>query len=186
VSVSVTNRQRRLRVSEARLSRVAQSALASLGRTRQDLHVAVVGDREIRRLHERYLGIRLPTDVLAFDLDGPGPSRLLGEVIISADTARRQAARVGVTLALELDMLLVHGLLHLVGYDDHSPVEASRMHERERRILSLVRRRPPPARLFAGLLGPPGSHSRTRAPRGTLAQRPGRRVIRAGAGRQRR
>jgi probable rRNA maturation factor len=101
-------------VSEARLGRVARSALSSLGRKEQDLHVTVVGDREIRRLHERYLDVRRATDVLAFGLEGPGPSRLLGEVIISADTAARQASRLGVTLALEQDLLLVHGLLHLV------------------------------------------------------------------------
>src|SRR5262249_12835939 len=148
----VSNRQRRLRVSVARLARVAGSALSRLGHKARDLHVTVVGDREIGRLHERYLGARRPTDVLAFELSGPGPSRLLGEVIISADTALRQAERVGVTLAVELDLLVVHGLLHLVGYDDHTPGEARLMHERAHQILSRVRRRPPPARLFAGLL----------------------------------
>ena len=87
-------------------------------------------------------------------------------------------------MALELDMLLVHGLLHLVGYDDHSTVEARRMHERERRILSLVRRRPPPARLFGGLLDPPGASARTRASRRGLARESRRRAIRAVDGRR--
>jgi probable rRNA maturation factor len=123
-----------------------------LRRPDRELHVTVVGDREIGQLHARYLGVRGPTDVLAFNMDGPGPSRLLGEVIISADTAARQAARVDVSLALELDLLLVHGLLHLVGYDDHEPRAARRMHERAREILSRVRRPPPPDRLFSGLL----------------------------------
>jgi probable rRNA maturation factor len=154
LSVSVENWQRRRRVSRPRLARVARSALVLLGHTRRDLHVAVVGDREVRRLHERYLGQRRATDVLAFEVDGPGPSRLLGEVIISADTAARQASRVGVALALEMDLLLVHGLLHLVGYDDHDPDAARRMHEREYQILSRVRRCPPPACLFTGLLDP--------------------------------
>jgi probable rRNA maturation factor len=176
LSVSVSNRQRRLRVSGARLGRVAGSALSSLGRKGHDLHVAVVGDREIRQLHERYLGRPCTTDVLAFNLQGPGPSRLLGEVIISADTALRQASRVGVTLALELDLLLVHGLLHLVGYDDHTPGKARLMHERERQILSQIRHRVPPTRLFTGLLdsttGAPGA---TRAPRMRLVRRTRRR-----------
>jgi probable rRNA maturation factor len=154
VSVSVKNRQGRLTISPSRLDTVAKSALSMLKRADRELHVTVVGDAEIRRLHERYLGVRGPTDVLAFNLEGPGPSRLLGEVIISADTAARQAARRDVSLALELDLLLVHGLLHLVGYDDHDPRAARRMHERTRDILSRVRRRPPPARLFDGLLDP--------------------------------
>jgi probable rRNA maturation factor len=154
LTVSVENCQRRLRVSRARLGRVARSALAILGRARRDLHVTVVGDGEIQRLHERYLGVPRPTDVLAFNLEGPGTSALLGEVIISADTAARQASRVGIAPALEMDLLLVHGLLHLVGYDDHDPEEARRMHEREYEVLARVRRRPPPARLFTGLLDP--------------------------------
>ena len=90
--------------------------------------------------------------MLAFDLTGPGPSPALGEVIISADTAARQAAALGVSVALELDLLLVHGLLHLAGYDDHTPTGARRMHERAREILSSRRRRPLPRRLWAGLL----------------------------------
>jgi rRNA maturation RNase YbeY len=141
----------------------------------------VVGDREIRRLHERYLGVRRATDVLAFDLEGPGPSRLLGEVIISADTAQRQAARLGVPVALEMDLLLVHGLLHLVGYDDHEPGDARRMHQREYQILSRSRRRPPPARLFTGLLDP-GTGTRAvggRSPRWKPAPQPGRRPVSA-------
>ena len=134
-----------------------------LKRTDRELHVTVVGDPEIRRLHERYLGVRGPTDVLAFELEVPGPSRLLGEVIISADTAARQAARLDISLALELDLLLVHGLLHLVGYDDRDPRAARRMHQRARDILSRIRRRPPPARLFTGLLDPRTSPHAVRA-----------------------
>jgi probable rRNA maturation factor len=152
LSVSVENRQRHVRVSSARLAAVARAALSSLRRVDRDLDVTVVGDREIRRLHERYLGVRRATDVLAFDLAGPGPSRLLGQVIISADTAARQAARLGVAVAQEMDLLLVHGLLHLAGYDDHDPRKARLMHEREHQILSRARRRPPPARLWAGLI----------------------------------
>ena len=155
MTVSIQSRQRSVRVSAARLAAVARSALSSVGRAHHDLDVTVVSDREIRRLNARYLGKRRATDVLAFDLTGPGPSRLLGEVVISADTAARQAAAVGVAVALELDLLLVHGVLHLTGYDDHTPSAARRMHERARRILSARRRRPVPARLWTGLLPAP-------------------------------
>jgi probable rRNA maturation factor len=163
LSVSVENRQRHVRVSSARLAAVARAALSSLRRVDRDLDVTVVGDREIRRLHERYLGVRRATDVLAFDLAGPGPSRLLGQVIISADTAARQAARLGVAVAQEMDLLLVHGLLHLAGYDDHDPQKARLMHERAHQILSRARRRPPPARLWAGLIDA-GAGARALAP----------------------
>lgn len=152
MSVSVQNRQRRVRVSLSRLGTVARRALTALGHKNRELHVTIVDDREIRRLHGRYLGSRRATDVITFDLEGPASSPLLGEVVISADTAERQSQQVGVPVALELDLLLVHGLLHLSGWDDHDPDDARRMHERARKILSSGRRRPLPKQLWDGLL----------------------------------
>jgi probable rRNA maturation factor len=152
LSVTIHSRQQRIPISLSRLRRTAARALSALGRADRDLDVTVVDDAQIRRLNARYLGARRATDVLAFNLDVPGPSRLLGEVIISAETAARQAARLGVPAAIEMDLLVVHGLLHLVGYDDHDPGQARRMHERAREILSSGRRRGLPARLWAGLL----------------------------------
>ncbi len=150
--VSVRNLQTRIRVELPRLRSLARRTLSALGRGDREVHVTVVDDRRIRGLNSRYLGKRTPTDVLAFDLESPGPARLLGEVVISAESAARQSRRLGVPLALELDLLLVHGLLHLVGYDDHDRLEARLMHERERDLLSRGRRRPVPARLWDGLL----------------------------------
>jgi len=151
MAVAVSNCQRRVRLSTPRLRATAQAALDALGRGDRELHVSVVGDRAIRRLNGRYLRSHTTTDVLAFDLDAPGPTRLLGEVIVSADTASRQAKRVGVSVALELDLLVVHGVLHLAGWDDDEPREARLMHERERAILAGARRQAP-ARLWSGLL----------------------------------
>lgn len=151
--VAVSNRQRRVRVSTPRLRATAEAALRALGRADLHVDVTVVDDPAIRRLNARYLRRRTTTDVLAFDLEAPGPSRLMGEVIVCADTARRQARRVGVSVALELDLLVVHGLLHLAGWDDHEPREARLMHEREREILAETGRRAP-SRLWNGLLEP--------------------------------
>jgi probable rRNA maturation factor len=152
VPVVVANLQRRSRISSPRLRGVARRTLAALGRADREVHVTVVDDRRIRALNARYLGKRRATDVLAFDLAGPGPARLWGEVIVSAETAARQARRVGVPLAVELDLLVVHGLLHLAGYDDHEPRRARRMHERAREILVGRAPRSVPSRLWAGLL----------------------------------
>ncbi len=151
MAAAVSNRQRRVRISTPRLRATAESALGALGRADRDVHVSVVDDAAIRRLNSRYLRRRTTTDVLAFDLDVPGPSRLLGEVIVSADTARRQARQAGVPVALELDLLVVHGLLHLAGWDDHEPREARLMHERAREILAGAGRHAP-RRLWHGLL----------------------------------
>jgi probable rRNA maturation factor len=187
LSVSIQNRQRRLLVSPTRLRRLAARVLAAVGRSDSDVDVVVVDDREIRRLNRRYLGARGATDVLAFDLTlrvdsaaaAPAgnqetrtgvrpnhrPTPLVGEVIISGETAARQAARLGVPAHLELDLLLVHGLLHLAGYDDHAPADARAMHEREREILSASGRRAVPDRLFSGLLESSGQPRRSGEPR---------------------
>jgi probable rRNA maturation factor len=145
---AIGNRQRRVPIATSRRTRAAARALAAIGRPGAHLDIAVVDDDEIRRLNSRYRGIRRRTDVLAFPLQSPDtPDQLLGQIVVSADTARRQARRLGVPLALELDLLVTHGTLHLVGYDDRDPVEADLMHRREREILHDA-----PARLWKGLL----------------------------------
>ena len=146
---AIENRQRRVPVDVARLGRAALRALAALGRPAGAVEIAVVDDAEIRRLNARDRGIGRRTDVLAFPLETPAAAAsLVGQIVISAETARRQARRVGVPLALELDLLATHGTLHLVGYDDRDPVEADLMHRRERAILGATA----PAKLWTGLL----------------------------------
>jgi probable rRNA maturation factor len=155
MSAAITNRQRRVAVSPTRLARSAQRALAAVGRRAGAVDVLVVDDAAIKRLNRLHRGVGRRTDVLAYPLETPGtPSPLVGQIVISAETARRQARRLDVPLATELDLLVTHGVLHLIGYDDRDPVEARLMHERERQILCSGRRRPP-ARLWRGLLDAP-------------------------------
>jgi rRNA maturation RNase YbeY len=90
--------------------------------------------------------------VLAFPLALPeAAGQLLGQIVISADSARRQARRIGVSLAQELELLVTHGVLHVAGYDDRDPVEAELMHRRERSILT-GGGASVPQRLWTGLL----------------------------------
>ena len=152
MAAAIANRQRAVPVSMPRLRRAAERALRAVGRPQGDVEVDVVDDRQMRVLNERFRGIRRRTDVLAFPLE-LGDRPLVGQIVISADTARRQARRVGVPVAAELDLLVTHGVLHLVGYDDRDPVEADLMHRREREILLSARRRPPES-LWTGLLHP--------------------------------
>jgi probable rRNA maturation factor len=152
VPAVVVDRQDRVPVPTRRLARAAERALAALGRPGADVEVVVVGDAEIRRLNAAWRGVRRVTDVLALPLElAPGSGGLVGQVVVSADTAVRQARAVGVPTALELDLLVTHGVLHLVGWDDRDPVEARLMHERARDVLQ-ARERRVPARLFTGLL----------------------------------
>ena len=159
----------------------AERALAAVGRRTGHVDVLVVDDAAIKRLNRLHRGVARRTDVLAYPLEAPGPSPLVGQIVISADTARRQARRVGVPLTTELDLLVTHGVLHLIGYDDRDPVEARLMHEREREILSSRQRRLP-ARLWSGLLDAPEPLHRKRRPSKTAAARHRRRpAMRGGA-----
>ena len=145
---AIEQRQRRVPVSRLRLARAVDRALAAVGRPAGVVEVTVVDDAQMRALNADWRGIRRRTDVLAFPLEAPGePSRLVGQIVISADAAARQARRLGVPLAVELELLATHGTLHLVGWDDRDPVEADLMHRREREILHAA-----PARLWKGLL----------------------------------
>ena len=145
---AIEQRQRRVPVSRARLARAVDRALAAVGRPAGMVEVRVVDDAEMRGLNAGWRGIRRRTDVLAFPLETPGePSPLVGQIVISADAAARQARRLGVPLAVELELLATHGTLHLVGWDDRDPVEADLMHRREREIL-----RDAPDRLWKDLL----------------------------------
>ena len=127
-------------VALGRLRKTLRTALRVLGVWDQELSLTLVDDRQIRALNARHRGVRRRTDVLAFPLAGPAP--VLGEAIISVETARRQANRLGHSLAEELDLLGCHACLHLVGYDDRDPHEARLMHAREMALLGRLYERP--------------------------------------------
>ncbi|HEV8340063.1 MAG TPA: rRNA maturation RNase YbeY [bacterium] len=147
----VANRQRTVPVRPATLRRAAIAAMSAEGcPPGSETSVAVVSDRQIRALNRRYLGRDRSTDVLAFPQDlrklplhgrprkgakGTGPG-LLGDVVVSAERAAAQAPRYGQTVERELELLVIHGVLHLLGYDDTTPRARSRMHRRQRVILA--------------------------------------------------
>ena len=141
-AVGVSMRGRRAPALAARLARSARRLLRALGLERAELSVLLVSDREMRRLNHRWRGRDRPTDVLAFAQgEGPAaaPDGLLGDVVISVDTARCQAAERGETLGREGERLLIHGLLHLLGYDhERSAADARRMQRRERALARLL------------------------------------------------
>ena len=136
MGVVTTARGRRATAFAARLGRSARRLLRGLALDGAELSVVLVSDREMCALNRRWRRCDRPTDVLSFaqgEGAGGAPDGLLGDVVISVDTARRQAAARGETLGREADRLLIHGLLHLLGYDhERSAREARRMQRRER------------------------------------------------------
>ena len=101
-----------------------------------EVAVVLTGDEEIRRLNKRYRDKDSATDVLSFDVDdGRSAGEPFGDVVVSVETARRQARAYGAPLIEEVQRLIVHGTLHLCGYDHHERREAARMHGLTRRLL---------------------------------------------------
>ncbi len=147
--VLISNRQRKVAVDCRRLRKVADLALESLGFEDAELSVLLVSDRRIRQLNRQYLGRDRPTDVLAFSQWEGGGERVqpawLGDVVISAETAEEQAGRAGADLNQELDLLLVHGVLHLIGYEHTgAQEEAVAMGRKQRQLLRRIWKRLPP------------------------------------------
>ncbi len=109
--------------------------LAALTKARGSISIAIVGDAEMSRLHRQYKGIAGPTDVLTFDLREATSEPIEGDIVICFDEARRQATARGHDVKLELLLYALHGLLHLMGYDDHDVRDYRRMHRREDELL---------------------------------------------------
>ena len=115
-----------------------------MGYPASELSIAIVGDRTIRRLNREYLGRDKPTNVISFAMqEGPFAAlnpQLLGDVVISADTCAREAEEGGMSFTARLHFLLLHGILHLTGYDHErsGEREAQRMDDRERELFSLL------------------------------------------------
>jgi probable rRNA maturation factor len=117
--------------------------LRSSGLPDAELSVLFIGDRAMRSLNHAWRGIDRTTDVLSFSQrEGRFAEirpELLGDIVISVPQADRQAREAGHTLAREIERLLVHGLLHLLGYDhERGPAEAGRMRRREREFMRRI------------------------------------------------
>ena len=114
LEVVLLNQQRRRRVPAARLRRVIQDAGRAL-RVSGEVALVLTNDAPVRRLNARYRHQDKPTDVLSFP--GPGGEGGLGDIVISLDRAASNAPRFGRTLSEELQILTLHGFLHVLGYD---------------------------------------------------------------------
>jgi probable rRNA maturation factor len=129
LDVTLLNRQRSRPVRQARLRRVLRGAADALD-VGGEVALVLTGDRAIRALNARYRGKDRPTDVLSFP-GGASPGEL-GDIVISVQAAQRNARQLGRTLAQELDVLALHGFLHVLGYDHET--DDGTMDRLERRL----------------------------------------------------
>lgn len=130
-SVAVSNRQRRRKVDTRTLTRIARTALDLVHDSDSQLTIVLVDDATIAKLNVQYHATSGPTDVLSFDY-GEGQ----GELIISVECVVRHARRFHTTPARELMLYVVHGILHLHGYNDQAPNDRRCMRLAEKRLMS--------------------------------------------------
>ena len=129
------------------IERLAAFVIESEGKPADtEVSINFVTDEAIHELNREYRGIDRPTDVLSFECDGyedddvpfvEGMAFELGDIVLAPDVAQRQAPEYGMTFADEVSLLIVHGLLHLCGYDHMEEDEALVMEARERELLSV-------------------------------------------------
>jgi probable rRNA maturation factor len=128
-------------IDSKRLKATAQKLLTAAGRGRDELSILLTGDAQIRTLNRTNRGKDKPTDVLSFPVSPNAQNtagRALGDIAISVDTARRQAAAYDAPLQSEIHRLLIHGILHVLGHDHHEAGERAMMEAEERRLAGII------------------------------------------------
>lgn len=133
--IEVVNRQRRLQIDTEGWTAFALKALAEIGKSESSATVAFVSDNRIRELNRQFRGIDKATDVLSFPAEEP---KNLGDIAVSVETAATQAKENGLSFDEEIAQLILHGLLHLSGYDHESDNgEMNRLELRLRKKLGI-------------------------------------------------
>ena len=125
----------RPRTPRAFVERVVQAVREHVDRPDLEVSLLLTDDDDIARLHGEFMDDPTPTDVMSFAIDDGA------EVVVSVETARRQAKRAGHAMRAEIALYIVHGILHTVGYDDVDEGDRRRMREAERAIMQRLRLR---------------------------------------------
>ena len=136
VTLTISNRQRIRKINLQSLKKIATAALADLKFQQTELGIVLVAAKEMASLNESFLGHEGPTDVITFDYSESGsPAGIYGEIFICVPEAERQAKLFGTDWQSEIVRYIIHGILHLAGYDDLQPVARKKMKREENRLV---------------------------------------------------
>jgi probable rRNA maturation factor len=135
MSISIATPQEIVPIDRGRMREAVRAVLAGEDVANYEISLAFVDNPTIRRLNQRYLQHDEPTDVLSFPLSEANAARLAGELVLGVEVAIEQAASRGHDVQVELLLYVIHGLLHLCGYDDHDDDDRAAMRQRERHYL---------------------------------------------------
>jgi len=135
ISVTVANPYEILEPDYARLKLSARTVLEGEGVKEAKISLALVTDDKIAEINKRYLDHDGPTDVITFPLSNPKAKKLEGELVLGVNVAQREAADRGHDVHTELCLYVIHGVLHLCGYDDRNAKDTAAMRKKEREYL---------------------------------------------------
>lgn len=144
MEILISNEYPGIKVGIRKIKQQIDKVLGSLDCNEHEISILFVGDQGIRDLNRQFRGMDRPTDVLSFpqlseDEPEPPGAHVLGDVAISLETARNQSKDHGLSLEEELTLLLIHGILHLLGYDHEiSSQEEERMRKKTRELFELI------------------------------------------------
>jgi probable rRNA maturation factor len=133
--ISIASPQEAVAIDRGRMREIVRAVLDGENEPQAEISLAFVDNATIHNLNKRYLQHDEPTDVLSFPLSEPGAAKLSGELVIGAEVALAQARERGHDVQAELALYVIHGLLHLCGYDDHDDADVRKMRARERHYL---------------------------------------------------
>jgi probable rRNA maturation factor len=145
MSIAIQNRQKKVRLDLRRLRRSVKRLMKELHCEDRDLGLLLLDDKQIREFNRTYLKRDRSTNVIAFSMTegefGAINPLLLGDILLSVETAARDATAGGLDLMDEVEFLMIHGLLHLLGYEHENtaPEESRKMNARERELFFILR-----------------------------------------------
>jgi probable rRNA maturation factor len=142
MAIVIRNQQKKVKIDLRQIRRRVQKLLRLVDCREKEISLLFVDDEEIQEINQRYLGRNYPTNVISFSLsEGEFSSvnpDVLGDIVISVDTASRDAERGNIPVSDELDFLIIHGLLHILGYnhENNDPEETASMQKKSRNYFS--------------------------------------------------
>ena len=146
MTVSIRNIQKKQKINTSRFRRSLKKLLKELDIENHEISVLIVDDEQITKINRDYLNRDRPTNVISFAMtegfSGNMHPKILGDIVISSETALRDASAAGLQFGDEMEFLLIHGLLHLIGYNHENTTkeETQRMRQREQELFYRLRR----------------------------------------------
>jgi probable rRNA maturation factor len=140
IGVTIPSEYKEL-IGSKELCTVVDIVFKNLNITNSEISISFVGEDQIREINNQYRGINAATDVLSFSINDTNPENglhMLGDILISVPTAKEQAELIGNSLKKEIYLLVIHGILHLCGYDHENKDDEKKMSSIQQHLLKMV------------------------------------------------